>query len=377
MTRYPHTHHPQTYTACRTLHTLTNHLGGTRVAVQLEIADYDPAKVKITADYRWKEVIRTLPGASWSTKHNTWHAPLSWSTCLGTRAVFGDVEIGPNLATWARDFRAQRITPGMELRDALEAEVSGEDDLFPYQRADVLFLSTLERAMLFSDMGTGKTCSSIRAMRMLAKLGEKPWPALVVCPNSVKLEWKRQFERWWPGIKVNVVKGTAVQRRKELETPAHVYVINYEAVKSHSRLAPYGAMAIRRCIACGGEDESISITQCQAHVRELNKIDFQLVIADEAHRVKDASTFTARAIKAAAGAAQYRWALTGTPIAHNVMDLWSILNLIEPEELEQKPGSWAGWSTRCTTRSVGWRSPGSSRSVRRSFGRSWTSGCVG
>jgi SNF2 family DNA or RNA helicase len=60
------------------------------------------------------------------------------------------------------------------------------------------------------------------------------------------------------------------------------------------------------------------------------------VIADEAHRVKDASSQTARALKAASGKAPYRFALTGTPIAHNVMDLWSVLNWLEPEEFPGK-----------------------------------------
>ena len=162
----------------------------------VEIADWDPTRIRITADYRWKEVIKTLPGASWNRDQSTWAAPLSWSTCLGLRALFKDLTIGPELDHWARAFLDEKVRPGLDLRDTLEAEVPGEEDLFPYQQADVLFLSTIKRAMLFSDMGTGKTASSIRSMRRLARLGETPWPALVVAPNSTKLEWKRQFERW-------------------------------------------------------------------------------------------------------------------------------------------------------------------------------------
>jgi len=303
----------------------------------IEIADFDPTKIRITADYRWKEVIRELPGATWNRDRSTWTAPLSWSSCVSLRDVFGDgLIIGPGLRGWARDYVETRVRFGLDLRDALTAEVDGEDDLFEYQRADVLFLSTLERAMLFSDMGTGKTASAIRSMRALARQGARPWPALVVAPNSTKLEWKRQFERWWPGIKVSVVKGTAVQRRKALEAPAHVYVINYEALRSHSKLAAYGSYAIRRCVECGGEDPAVTLAKCQAHTRELNKIDFQLVIADEVHRVKEASSLTARALKAASGDARFRFGMSGTPIAQNVMDLWSVLNWLEPEEFPGK-----------------------------------------
>lgn len=305
--------------------------------ITVEIADWDPTKIRITAEYRWKEVIKTLPGANWNKEHNTWAAPLSWSTCLGVRAIFTtDLVIGPLLDEWARGYLTDKVRPGLDLRDVLEAEVPGDEDLFPYQQADVLFLSVIKRGMLFSDMGTGKTASAIRSMRRLARLGETPWPALVVAPNSTKLEWGRQFGRWWPGVKVSVVKGTAVQRRKALETPAHVYVINYEALRTHSRIAPYGSYGLRRCVECGGEDESISVGRCQVHVRELNKIDFQTVIADEAHRIKEASSLTARSLKAATGNAPFKFAMTGTPIAHNVMDLWSILNWLEPEEFPSK-----------------------------------------
>ena len=304
--------------------------------ITVEIADWDPTRIRISAEFRWKEVIKTIPGATWNRDHNTWAAPLSWSTCLAVRAVFKDLTIGPLLNEWAREFVETKVKPGLALRDATEAELPGDEDLFPYQQADVLFLSKLRRAMLFSDMGTGKTASAIRSMRRLARDGETPWPALVVAPNSTKLEWKRQFERWWPGIKVSVVKGTALQRRKAMKTPAHVYVINYEALRSHSRVAPYGSHALRRCAECGGEDDSVTVGSCQVHIRELNEIDFQLVIADEAHRIKDASSITARALKAATGKAPFRFAMTGTPIAHNVMDEWSILNWLEPEEFPSK-----------------------------------------
>lgn len=183
---------------------------------------------------------------------------------------------------------------------------------------------------------THNTASSIRTLTELTRRGENVFPALVVCPNSVKVNWAREFDRWWPGIKTVVVSGTAVQRRKLLTLPAHAYVINYESLKSHSRLAPYGSVALRRCVECGGEDARVTVTRCDVHERELNRINFRTVIADELHRAKDPSARQTRALKWVARGAEFRFGLTGTPVANNVIDLWSLLNFIDPVEWPSK-----------------------------------------
>ena len=300
-------------------------------------AEIDPGtgKINLRAEYRLKELIKTIPGAKWDRDANTWRVPKTWSTCLALRATFPtDLEIGPELNAWAAEYRSTIHEPALALRDALDAP--GDPDLFPHQRADVQFLATVRRGLLASDMGTGKTMSAIRTLVELTRRGENVFPVLVVAPNSVKFAWKREFEQWWPGIIVQVVSGTALQRRKQLDAKAHVYVMNYESLRSHSKIAPYGSIALRRCIECGGEDARVTVGRCQAHIRELNKMHFQTVIADEAHRAKDPTSQQTRALKAAAVGAEFRYPMTGTPIANNVVDLWSILNFMDPTEWPSK-----------------------------------------
>ena len=272
----------------------------------------DNGKIACRTEYRQKELIKLIPGAKWNPEDEIWYAPLTWSTCLALRAVFGlELTIGPELNAWAAEYKARVHDPAMALRDALDAP--GDPDLFPHQRADVAFLATVRRGLLGSEMGVGKTAAAIRTLVELSRRGENPFPALVVSPNSVKPAWKREFEHWWPGVTVQVVSGTAAQRRKQLETKAHVYVMNYEALRSHSRIAGYGSIALRRCIDCGGEDARVTVTRCQAHNRELNAIKFRTVIADEAHRIKDPTSQQTRALKAAADDAPFRFPMTGTP----------------------------------------------------------------
>ena len=295
----------------------------------------DGTRISVVTEYRHKELIKAVPGATWNRDTGHWEVPLSWASCIALRGTFqSELELGPGLDAWARDYVTTVVNPAMSLRDALTA--SGDPDLFEHQKADVQFLATTQRAILASEMGTGKTKSTIRALVELHRRGENVFPALVVCPNSVKENWAREITAAWPGTTAQVISGTAVQRRKKLAGPAHFYIINFESLKSHSRLAPYGSIALRRCTECGGEDPKITVTKCDVHDRELNHMSFQTVIADEAHRIKDPTTRQTRALKWVGKQATFRYALTGTPIANNVVDLWSILNFIDPVEWPSK-----------------------------------------
>lgn len=304
------------------------------MTVEVEI-DEATRRIKINAEWRYKELCKSIPGATWSTTEKVWTVPLGWTTCLALRSTFkDDLAIGPRLSEWAANEVAMRITPANALRDV--DGVDGEDKLFPHQRAGVQFLTTARRALLADEPGLGKTAQAIRALAELHAAGVPVLPALIVCPNTVKKNWKREFAMWWPDVNVEVIKGSAGQRRKTFEQGADVYVMNWESLRGHSRLAPYGSVALARCEACGGHDSSVSENRCEVHPRELNAINFNAVIADEIHRSKDPKSKQTRALWAATGNADVRFALTGTPIANNVLDLWPILHWLSPSEWPSK-----------------------------------------
>ena len=305
------------------------------VSVEL---DEQSTHIFITADWRFKELCKSLPGSTYDSKVQLWKVPVSWGTCLALWSTFkNDLVIGPLLASWAANERTLRVDPSNALRDLEELpEGEGDEDLFPHQRAGVKFLSTAKRALLADEPGLGKTAQAIRALKKIQDDGGEPFPALVICPNTLKKNWKREFGKWWPGVKVQVITGTATQRRKQFDEEADVYVINWESLRSHSRLAPYGSVALARCISCKGMDDRVTENRCEVHERELNRIDFKAVIADEIHRSKDPKSKQTRAMWAATGDADYRFALTGTPIARDVLDMWPILHWLSPEEWPSK-----------------------------------------
>ncbi|MGL4998036.1 MAG: DEAD/DEAH box helicase [Cetobacterium sp.] len=311
-------------------------------------AELNDAKNRINIDipWRYKDLCKSIPGVSWDSKTSVWSMPVSWSGCLALRSTFRDeLTIGPELGAWATHERVSRIDPTNMLREALEFPGSTNTDLYPHQQAGIEFLATAKRALLADEPGLGKTAQAIRGLAKLYEQGEDVFPALVVCPNTLKKNWEREFAKWWPGIRVQVIGGTATQRRKQFasytapvdgDPRPHVIVMNWESLRTHSRLERYGSISLARCPECGGESGKVSVTRCEVHKRELNEIDFKSVIADEIHRSKDPKSKQTRALWAASGAAEIRFALTGTPIANNVIDLWPILHWLDPTEWPSK-----------------------------------------
>jgi len=303
--------------------------------------DPDGKHIRLDVEYRYKELCKSIPGSSWSASDQIWRVPLSWSACLALRSTFrNDLVITEDLGDWATNLLNTRISPANSLRELEEFESTTNLDLFPHQQAGVEFLKIARRALLADEPGLGKTAQAIRAIKELKDSGEDVFPTLIVCPNTLKKNWEREFTRWWPEATTQVVKGTSTQRKKQfdiaVETNIDVIIINWESLRSHSRLAPYGSVALARCKECGGHDERVSLTRCEVHKRELNEIDFKAVVADEIHRSKDPKSKQTRALWSATGNAEFRYALTGTPVANNVVDMWSILHWLSPEDWPSK-----------------------------------------
>ena len=58
--------------------------------------------IRIETEWRYKELCKSIPGASWNAKEQLWRVPLSWASCLALRSVFKtDLQIGPRLTEWA------------------------------------------------------------------------------------------------------------------------------------------------------------------------------------------------------------------------------------------------------------------------------------
>jgi SNF2 family DNA or RNA helicase len=304
-------------------------------------------RIQVHTMWNERELIKQVPGARWDTQSKTWYLPISWSSCIVLRGVFRDqLTIGPVLAEWAWREKAM-VDALLKMRTMLTPDPSDkfvrdvtDERLYPFQVMGATFLGCAEEVLLGDEMGTGKTIQVLAALETYAD----PYPVLVVCPNSVKANWAHESEVWQTTGTPYVVTGGAAQRKKVLAEaitdPSAIVIVNYEALRTLTRLAPYGSTRLKRCRECDKKngEEGLKATQCQVHPKELNQFAFKTVVIDEAHRIKDPKSQQTRAVWAVAhgGKVKYRWALTGTPLANHPGDLWSILHCVSPRDFPTK-----------------------------------------
>jgi SNF2 family DNA or RNA helicase len=312
--------------------------------------------------------IKEIPGKRWEKDTKRWTLPLSWASCVVLRAQFGErLMVGPKLGEWAQGSRYRRER-ALSLREAVEpvqpyTPVNDHDEkLYPFQIPGRDFLVTARNAVLGDEMGSGKTFQTIAALRVVGTQDEvihrdtEPgyegmgwvesgaYPALIVCPNTLKRNWEREIRQWLPEAKPFVIHGNATQRRKQLEKASEssraVIIMNTESIRLHSRLSPYGSTRLKKCQECDPKagTPDLKVVACETHKKELNNIPFKVCVLDEAHRVKDPKALQTRAIWNVfhGPSVNYRWALTGTPVANHPGDIWSILHTVDPKNFPAK-----------------------------------------
>jgi SWI/SNF-related matrix-associated actin-dependent regulator of chromatin subfamily A-like protein 1 len=164
-------------------------------------------------------------------------------------------------------------------------------ELKPFQRAGVNYLLAQRRAFLADEQGLGKTIEALATLQ-----ADDAFPAVVVCPASLKLNWLREIERWLPARTAHALAGTAPQGPRH--TP-DITVVNYDILAS--RLSELEACAPRA------------------------------LVLDESHYCKNPSAKRTQAVGRLADAVPRDGlvlALTGTPVMNRPPELVSQLRII-------------------------------------------------
>ena len=192
-----------------------------------------------------------------------------------------------------------------DLETTLEAsDLSFPRQPFPFQLDGMAFLMPRHGAILADEMGLGKSMQAISSLRLLVRSGQAR-KVLVVCPKGLVSNWTRELADWAPELLVAVIEGDPVRRRWQwtLED-VPVKVANYEVVVRDRDL-----------------------------VAELG-LSFDLVVLDEAQRIKNRSSSTHQAVKALAR--RRSWALTGTPVENSAEDLVSLFDFVAPGHVNDR-----------------------------------------
>jgi len=176
-------------------------------------------------------------------------------------------------------------------------------NLRDYQVDGFEFFNTLSNysfgGILADEMGLGKTVQTLAFL-----LSQKDKKSIVITPTSLIYNWENEFEKFTPDIKLGIAYGNKVQRENVLE--------NYK-------------------------DYDVILTSYGAYKNDMEKyknITFDYCIIDEAQNIKNPDSIITKSVKEVN--ANVKFALTGTPVENNLMELWSIFDFVMPGYLYSK-----------------------------------------
>lgn len=302
--------------------------------------------------------VEGIPGALYSKADQVWTLPKAWPAVLSLGAMAKESGLPlhphPALMAWVNEQAGHWDTlRKLSAKVDLAARKTPEALLYPHQVDDADWLAygggvqPVPARLLLNETGTGKTISIIAGMQKLGipgvvgtdEQGEpvSTGPVLIVAPlKTLKTAWLDDLAEFYPEVTAELIRGTPTARRKVIERIAagetQIGIIGWETLKTHTRFQAQPGHALKRCEACGGpnqsEEETVTEAKCQAHEKELNGIDWGLIVADEVHRAMNNSSQNTLAlwglVKRAPNA--IRWGLTGTPVSRKVEQAWTILH---------------------------------------------------
>ena len=204
--------------------------------------------------------------------------------------------------------------------------------LKPHQEKGIKFLLTRKKCILAAIMGAGKSITSI-----VAALEGNFNKILVICPASVKENWKREIERFIPSDEITIVEGSKWKENK-------FTIINYDILDNFYEIPTEIVKRKKKNIDDNGkitytyvEKEVVSkkssiIDEAMAN-SQLFQSNFDLIIIDEAHKLSNANSGRYKIISDLIKRSNPNsiYLLTGTMITNNPMNLYNILKIIDAD----------------------------------------------
>lgn len=173
-------------------------------------------------------------------------------------------------------------------------------ELRPYQKEGLSWLQFLREhdlaGILADDMGLGKTVQALAHLLVEKESGRLDKPSLVVAPTSLMVNWKREAERFAPGLRVVTLHGADRKGRFEDADRADLVLTTYPLL---------------------WRDQEALLAR-----------EYHLLVLDEAQFIKNHLSKAARIAQQVR--ARHRVCLTGTPLENRLMELWSLFNVLMP-----------------------------------------------
>ena len=221
-----------------------------------------------------------------------------WSLVTLSAQHFDGLPIKVTITDQLKEIQQQML--GNKSLDPTPIPKAIKAELRPYQAEGVHWLERLRKmhlsGILADDMGLGKTLQAICTLTQYHQTHERQ--SLIVCPTSLLYNWKEEFSRFNPKLKVQVVDGTPVQRQKILERSddADILITSYSLI--------------------------------QKDIEQYVDGHFGYMILDEAQHIKNRGTRNAKSVKMVR--ATHRLVLSGTPVENSLDELWSLFDFLMP-----------------------------------------------
>ncbi|MBS3087797.1 DEAD/DEAH box helicase [Candidatus Pacearchaeota archaeon] len=173
-----------------------------------------------------------------------------------------------------------------------------------YQKTGYDWLNFLRdydfNGILADDMGLGKTLQALSLLQKIKEEGKAKNPFLVVVPTSLVFNWKNEIEKFTPGLSAYIHYSAT---REKSEKPFLKILKETDII-----ITTYGIL--KNDLALFAKEE------------------FEYIILDEAHTIKNPQSVNARTVSELQG--KNKLAISGTPIQNNLIELWSIFNFLSP-----------------------------------------------
>jgi len=263
----------------------------------------------VPKEYNSRVKSATSGTAAWNAKENAWSTPLDPTIIRHVLQQIPDIEIHKELRMYLDSLmnKQKLVSDIAVIDDPLDVTCR----LYPFQRASVRVLDTAKRMILGHEPGLGKTpilCST------LDYSGCSVGRNLIVCPSSVKWSWVSHL-REWAGIDDIVV----VESQKVDAQDVDLIYRDHKKKLSHMLT----------------NEEAKTIVIGYEMMRKLSKTleyaDYDSIIFDESHRIKNRKALTTQAAQRLQGNSAHIWLATGTPVRKDYDDLFTQLSMVDPD----------------------------------------------
>lgn len=268
-----------------------------------------------------------------------WSLPLDPIIFKDLLDQFQDAQVEEPVWDWIEGLRQEQRKLAEALADTSPLQTE-ERELWPFQRSDARAAVLCERMILGHKMGLGKTVIACQAIK------ETPVKrVLIICPDAVKYSWCDHLHDWANWEEPVVVFETGGKKLAERRNNGDLVYKGNRAVREEfleQMLQAEEQFAI-----------VLNYDQMRLHIDTLAASYYDVIIYDEAHRLKNSQAQRTQAAYQLVDRSTYLWLLTGTPTRNSWEDVWSLLYMVNPKRFSSKwnfiktyldwqPGIWGG-----------------------------------